>query len=283
MSVLLNVGGLTEDEFLYFKEVVYHEAGIKLSPLKKALLQSRIMRRIRFLQLSSFNEYKFYLEQNYDAEITHFINVITTNKTEFMREKRHFEFMFKQALPEFTSRGEKELRIWSAGCSTGEEPYSIAISCLEYFGLESDIKLKILATDIDTQVLETGVIGTYPFKNVEIFDKRIIQKYFIKDKFLTGNDEAVTASDELKNKIFFRKLNLLDPVFPMKKKFFIIFCRNVIIYFDRETQQKLFAKIYEHLDEDGYLFIGHSENLSSVSTQFKSIGHTIYTKNDYQN
>jgi chemotaxis protein methyltransferase CheR len=275
MLGVFDVDKLTEDQFNYFKDIVYAESGIKLSPLKMTLLQSRLMRRLRALGISSFEEYKKYLDNNYDVEITEFINVVTTNKTEFMRESKHFEFMLSTALPKFHSLGRRDLRIWSAASSTGEEPYSIAITCAEFLGNKDLFDCKILATDIDTQVLATGYKGAYPKDTLSVFGKGIVNRHFNKSP---EGDQFYTAGDHLKDMISFRRLNLMDERYPMKKTFFIIFCRNVIIYFDRETQKKLFNKIYDYLDDDGFLFIGHSENLNVIDSRFKSVGHTIYVK-----
>lgn len=274
MSPYPTITPLSDEDFEYFKHTVYDETGIKLSPLKRALLQSRIMKRLRILGLQNFHSYRDYIEENYEQEISNFINVITTNKTEFMRESRHFDFMLSTALPELERSCGTELRIWSAGCSTGEEPYTIAITCREYFKNRDFPRIKILATDIDTQVLSVGVTGRYKTKLLDIFDEALRRKYFN----LEG--EFYEVKDVLKEMIYFRRLNLLLEKYPMKKKFKIIFCRNVIIYFDKPTQRKLFERIYDCLDDDGYLFIGHSENLSGINDRFRSIGHTIYRKID---
>lgn len=266
------IKALTDSDFEYFKSVVYTETGIKLSPLKRALLQSRIMKRLRILHIPDFHAYRQYLENVYDEEILHFINVITTNKTEFMRESRHFDFMAETALPEMEQRCGGELRIWSAGCSTGEEPYSIAITCSEYLKNRHNCRVKILATDIDTQVLKTGYLGEYKRALLDILDEALRKKYF------DYRDDMYVVKESIRQMISFRRLNLLLDAYPMKKKFHIIFCRNVIIYFDKDTQHRLFNRMYDYLDDDGYLFIGHSENLSGISTKFKSIGHTIYRK-----
>ncbi|MFW6365483.1 MAG: CheR family methyltransferase [Spirochaetota bacterium] len=272
MAFQSTITTLTDEDFDFFREVVYTETGIKLAPLKRALLQSRIMKRLRALGLTSFHDYRLYLDDDYDNEILEFINVITTNKTEFMRESRHFDFMLQTALPELEKTCGDELRIWSAGCSTGEEPYSIAITCREYFRSRTAPTVKILATDIDTQVLKTGYVGEYKSALLNIFDEALRTKYF------DYSDGMYIVREDIRKMVSFRRLNLLLDTYPMKKRFKIIFCRNVIIYFDKETQNRLFKKMYNYLDDDGYLFIGHSENLSGISDRFRSIGHTIYKK-----
>lgn len=275
MSPLPILDKLTDEEFAFFKAIVYREAGIKLSDMKVALLQSRIMRRMRALQISTFREYRNYLDDYYQDEIVDFINAVTTNKTEFLRENKHFDFMLSTALPIFENSNRDEIRIWSAGCSTGEEPYSIAVTCSEYFA-KNKITVKILATDIDTQVLTHGYKGIYPKNTIDVFTPAIQQRYFKAVNTEKGVQYEVVP--EIKSMITFKRLNLLDSSYPMRKKFDIIFCRNVIIYFDKDTQRILFDKMYNYLADDGYLFIGHSENLSGVNGNFKSVGHTIYKK-----
>lgn len=265
-----------DDLFVKFKDIVYSEAGIKLSDLKKALLQARLSKRLRALGLNSYREYYRYLMDNYSEESIEFINAITTNKTEFFRESRHFDYMKESSLPEFEKRGKQELRIWSAGCSTGEEPYTIAIVLSEYFENRKKMHIKILATDIDTNVIERGVAGLYSLDQVKDIDLPLLKKYFLRG---SGDNEGLfMAKDQLKRMIHFRRLNLLENDYPMRKKFDIIFCRNVIIYFDKATQKVLFDRLGNYLDEDGYLFIGHSENITGISNRFSLIGHTIYRK-----
>ncbi|MBN2436096.1 MAG: protein-glutamate O-methyltransferase CheR [Spirochaetes bacterium] len=275
MSPLPILDKLTDDEFAFFKAIVYREAGIKLSDMKVALLQSRIMRRMRALQISTFRDYRNYLNDFYQDEIVDFINAVTTNKTEFLRENKHFDFMLSTALPNFEKSNREEIRIWSAGCSTGEEPYSIAVTCCEYFN-KSKIPVKILATDIDTQVLIQGYTGIYPKNTIDVFTPTIQQRYF--NAINTEKGVQYQVVPEVKKMITFKRLNLLDNTYPMRKKFDIIFCRNVIIYFDKDTQRVLFEKMYNYIADDGFLFIGHSENLSGVNSNFKSVGHTIYRK-----
>lgn len=274
MANFTNIKQLTESDFEYFRNVVYQESGIKLSDMKKALMQSRIMRRLRYLRLPNYESYKEYLQTNYDEEIVHFVNAVTTNKTDFFRENQHFEFLSETVLPEKVNK--KQIRIWSAGCSTGEEPYSIAITLKEFLK-DKSIDAKILATDIDTTVLEHAYRGIYKYETVQNIKPDILKKYFYRG---SGDNEGMfKVKDSVKELVTFKRLNLQMDKYPMKKKFDIIFCRNVIIYFDKETQRKLFNKYYDYLDNDGYLFIGHSENLSGVTEKFKHLGRTIYRKN----
>jgi chemotaxis protein methyltransferase CheR len=266
---------LNDRDFEKFRDLVYAEAGIKLSDLKKALLQARLSRRLRALGIKSYTEYYTYLMDNYENEKIEFINSLTTNKTDFFRENRHFEFMKEIVLPAY--EGKNEIKIWSAGCSTGEEPYTIAMTMNDYYsGIKKAQNFKILATDIDTRVLESAREGVYKWETVDEIPLPTLKKYFSRGK---GENQGVfKIKDILKKNIYFRRLNLLDQVYPMKGQFDIIFCRNVIIYFDKDTQRRLFAKFASHLAEDGYLFIGHSENISGITDRFRLIGSTIYQK-----
>jgi chemotaxis protein methyltransferase CheR len=268
---------LSDSEFYKFKELIFRESGIKLNEMKKALVQARLSKRIRKLGLGDYSDYYTYLIDNYDREKTEFINAITTNKTEFFRENQHFVYLREVFLPYLEKRGLDSNRIWSAGCSTGEEPYSLAITVYEYYKNREMPDVKILATDIDTDVLERAERGVYKKELLENIDDKIVRRYFLK-----GKGESVhlfQVKENLKNIIYFRKLNLQNDVYPMQKRFHIIFCRNVIIYFERESQKKLFLKFYRYLEDYGKLFIGHSENITSLDSGFHLEGNTIYSKN----
>lgn len=266
---------LSDEDFSRLREIIYREAGIKLNDLKKVLMQSRLIKRLRDLKLDNFTDYHDYLVSHYDDEKINFINAITTNKTDFFRENDHFEYMKNVILPGLDRKGLKEIRIWSAGCSTGEEPYTIAMTVFDYYGRRQMPELLLLATDIDTQVLQKGVTGTYAAERLATVDEGVIKTYFDNNG---GEPGSYTIKDFVKSRIYFRRLNLLQDEYPMKKKFDIIFCRNVIIYFDRETQTKLFGNFYRYLKDDGYLLIGHSENITSITDKFTLAGRTIYRK-----
>lgn len=273
---MINNYNLSDSDFNKLRDIIYKEAGIKLGDVKKILMQSRLIKRLRDLKLDNFTEYYDYLVNNYEDEKINFINSITTNKTDFFRENDHFEFMKSKILPDFEKKREKELRIWSAGCSTGEEPYTIAITLFEYFNGKVPPEFLILATDIDTQVLDRAQNGNYAADHLSDVDSKYLKKYFEHNSSAKG--EFYRVNDELKKAVYFRRLNLLQDEYPMKKKFDIIFCRNVIIYFDRETQKKLFEKYHGYLKDDGYLLIGHSENITSITNRFSLAGRTIYRK-----
>ncbi len=268
---------LNDEIFNELRDIIYKEAGIKLADVKKILMQSRLMKRLRALKLDDFDQYREYLLENFDDEKINFINAITTNKTDFFRENDHFIFMNSVVLPELEKKGEREIRIWSAGCSTGEEPYTIAMTLFDYYqGKTNRPDFKILATDIDTQVIQKGIDGVYSLDQTAGVGPDQLKRYFLKGS--GENSGFYKAKDSLRETVSFRRLNLLLDDYPMKKQFDVIFCRNVIIYFDRETQAKLFDRMYRYLKDDGYLLVGHSENISSITNKFHLTGRTIYRK-----
>ena len=266
----------TEDDFKFIKDIVYKESGIHLSDIKQDMVYSRLARRLRALNLKRFDDYCRYVEDNFAAEIGHTINAITTNLTHFFREEHHFDMLKGTIIPELLKnkpRG-KRLRIWSAGCSTGEEPYSIAMCLKDTLPKSNDWDAKILASDLDTTVIEKCRSGIYDVKRVDPIEDKSVKRWF-RPQDATGKN--VVVDDELKQMITFKQLNLMDP-WPVKGPFDVIFCRNVIIYFDKPTQQKLFARFYELLAPGGYLFLGHSEQLGAFQKHFDLLGKTSFRK-----
>ncbi len=276
METIIGIQRIKDEDFNLLKEIIHRESGIRLTEMKRALVQARVMKRLRALKIWNYEDYCQYLTDNYDQEIINLINCITTNKTDFFREAKHFEFMKEVVLPEFEQGCKKEIRIWSAGCSTGAEPYSIAITVLEYYSGKKMPDVKILATDIDTQVLRKGEEGIYDISEIESVDINILKKYFMRGSGV--HDGAFKIKDFVKKIIYFRRLNLFDDVYPMKKLFNIIFCRNVIIYFDVESRERLLSKFYNFLYNDAYLIMGHSETMAGLTSNFRFIGNTIYKK-----
>ena len=269
---------MTDTDFAFIRTLAKDKTGIELGDHKKEMIYSRIARRIRALRLNSFVDYCGYLEQNLDAELTDFVNAITTNLTAFFRESHHFEFLKSTVLPELKQkhRVSKRVRIWSAGCSTGEEPYSLAMT-LKEAGLGSGgWNAKVLATDLDSNVVAHGRNGVYGADRLKGLESKIVKSYFspCADK---GGQQCYQVNDDIRSFITFNRLNLLNE-WPMKGKFDVIFCRNVVIYFSKDTQRVLFDRYANLLNPDGYLFIGHSESLHSVSKRFESLGRTIYRK-----
>lgn len=269
---------LTDDEFRFICQYVYDIAGIVLNDSKREMVYRRLTRIVRERKLSSFSEYCQILKQNDVQERPYFINAITTNLTSFFREKHHFDFLIEQELQSLIQKNKlkKRIRIWSSASSTGEEPYSIAIAVSE--ALKSYLNswdIKILATDIDSDVLSKAKAGIYDIQRIEDIPDAYKSAYF---KRGTGkNVKQVKASVQLQRLITFKQLNLLHE-WPMKGPFDVIFCRNVIIYFDKATQQELFSRYYNLLAPGGLLLLGHSENLGAFQKYFTNIGRTIFRK-----
>ncbi len=267
---------LDDREFDMFRSVVYSECGIWLSDAKKALVQSRLMKRLRQLKMYDYRDYLEYLNNNYHEEKSNFINCITTNKTEFFREPYHLEYMTKHILPPLVEQGRERVRIWSAGCSTGEEAYTIAITMLEFYRGRRMPDIRVLATDIDTAVLRIAIDGVYAEDAVKRISPALTSRYFLR-----GRGSARTyymVKDEVKNLIRFRHLNLLNERYPMKSCFDVIFCRNVFIYFDRESKRKVLEQFYRHLDDTGYLITGLAESITGERDLFLLKEKSIHQK-----
>jgi len=267
---------ITESEFRQLVEYVKYKYGVNLSH-KKTLVVGRLQNYLDQNNFKSFSEYyNIVISDKTGNEAAILINKLTTNYTFFMREFEHFEYFRKSILPQLVSTklSNKDLRIWSAGCSTGEEPYTLAMIISDYFDLGKALwDTKILATDISTKVLETAVSGIYSNEKISILTEHWRSNYFSR-----LNDEKSTIVDKIKNEVIFKKFNLIDEVFLFKRKFDVVFCRNVMIYFDTETKRDLVNKFYEYTEPWGYLFIGHTEALIRDETKYKYILPAVYRK-----
>jgi chemotaxis protein methyltransferase CheR len=267
---------LTDSEFNRLRELVREHTGIALSDAKRELVYGRLARRLRKLKLASFAEYCTLIEDRPAEEMQELTNAITTNLTSFFRENYHFEQLAAEVLPlvERSRAGTRRVRLWSAGCSTGEEPYSLALVVREALAHLSGWDIKLLATDIDSKVIETAAEGVYGEERLKGVAAERVRRWFPRAAGQPGHCEA---SAELKTLITFRQLNLFDP-WPMKGPFDIIFCRNVVIYFDKDTQRALFDRMAEVQEPGGWLFVGHSENLFNVTSRYKLVGRTVYRR-----
>jgi chemotaxis protein methyltransferase CheR len=265
-----------EEDFAALRELVKTHTGIHLSEQKREMVYGRLSRRLRALGLESFRAYRALLERGDSDELTQFCNAITTNLTSFFREAHHFQYLREQLLESRAAdaRGVRRLRFWSAGCSTGEEPYSLAMTIHEALPDARRWDIRILATDLDTEVLGRGQRGRYEEDRVRGLAPQRLARFF---QCEGGAPPAYTVTGELADLIAFRGLNLMHPL-PMKGPFDAIFCRNVVIYFDKDTQRELFARIARLQRPGDILFLGHSESLYRVSEDYTLVGKTIYRR-----
>ena len=265
----------TRDDFDCLRGLVTQNTGIIADEDKFTLYYSRLARRVRKLGLQNFSEYCSFLNQNLETELIELVNSVTTNLTSFFRENYHFEFLKDTVIPVIKKTGTRKMRIWSAGCSSGEEPYSIAISLAQAIPDFTNWDIKILATDLDSSVVKTAAEGVYDKRKLDGVDGTILNKYFMQGE--SNNTGFVKVIPELVNLIEFKQQNLLHK-WPLIDRMDFIFCRNVVIYFDRATKNKLVDRYADLLVEGGYLFMGHSESLFKSSDRFKLLGKTIYQK-----
>ncbi len=281
---MFNKTSLSDKDFYRLSKFINRECGIKLPESKKTMLESRLQKRVRRLGLMSFSEYCGYLfsPRGIENELIHMIDVVTTNKTDFFREPGHFDYLVQKALPELIALHgagiRKNLLVWSAGCSTGEEPYTLAIVLSEFAERCPGFKFKylILATDISTRALEKAKHGIYERDRVEPVPLALKKKYVLRGK--NKSRGLVCISPELRAVVKFRRLNFIEGDFGMREPMDVIFCRNVIIYFDRQTQEKLLNRFCRHLSPGGYIFIGHSETLHGMDLPLVQIAPTVYRK-----
>lgn len=266
---------MTNEDFYQISELAYLYTGIVLGPQKKDMLYGRLARRLRDLGLQSMQDYIPLIESENQPEVSQFINAITTNLTSFFRENHHFEFLKDHALKEWQEKNaaSKKIRIWSAGCSTGEEPYSIAMTICENLSLHT-WDCKILATDLDSKVIDKAKQGIYSSERIENLSEQRMKRWFLHDR---NHPEVVKVKPQLQDLIQFKRLNLLE-AWPMKGKFDMVFCRNVVIYFNEATQAQLFERYADMLNDGGYLIIGHSESVNRVCQRYDFIGKTIFQK-----
>lgn len=267
----------TNSDFEKIRDFVKENTGIVLSEAKKNLVYGRLSRRLRQLNMSSFRDYLNYVHNDNQNELGNFINAITTNLTSFFRENHHFEYLKSTVLPSLmkTNALNKRIRIWSAGCSTGEEPYSLAMTLMEAIPNIQSWDVKILATDLDTNVLAHGERGVYDLERINGLSEARKKKWFRKGK--GEHQGSVKVAADLRSLITFRQLNLMNN-WPMNGPFDFMFCRNVVIYFDKPTQRILFDRYANVLRPDGHIFLGHSESMFKVSDRFQLIGNTIYQR-----
>ncbi len=256
-------------------KIVYDKSGISISDKKVALVSARTRKRMRKLEIENYKDYFDHLENDKSGkELVKFLDVISTNVTHFFRESEHFDFLtriFKDGL----RKGQRKFRYWSAACSSGEEPYSMAITLLEALNGEN-VDVKILGTDISTQVLAKAINGIYVEKKVDPIENKLLKKYFLLE--YKNNKKHYRVKQRLKKLTLFRRMNLSESPLPLNRKLDMIFCRNVMIYFDQIHREKLINELYRLLKPGGYLLTGHSESITGINNDFKVVRPSIYYK-----
>ncbi len=268
---------LSDKLFKQFSSLVYEQTGIFLKPEKKELLNARLGKRLRHCKISEFQDYyEYVLNDRSGEELIHLIDAVSTNFTSFFREKTHFDYLSTTVLKDYVAQGMGgDFKVWSAACSSGEEPYTLSIVLNEFAEKERHFRFAIQATDISTKVLAIAKSGVYAKDKVKTVPRELLKRYFQKGK--GRSDGYVKVKKELSQPISFQRFNLMDQ-YPWQGELDVIFCRNVMIYFNRETQQQLVDKFYGCLKPGGHLFIGHSESLTAINHRFRQVTTTGYRK-----
>ncbi len=268
---------MSPKDFLLFQAMIYKESGIWLSEAKVALLTGRLSKRLRALGLRNFAKY-YQLVDTDEEERRTMLDAITTNETHFFREPGHFDFLEQHVFPRWRQEGAAgqrptRLRVWSAGCSSGEEPYLLAMLLLKHFRVER-WDLEVLATDISTRVLEKAREAVYPIEKMKDIPQEYLRAYMLKGR--RDNKGVMKASPELLRVVRFARVNLHADSYPVQGPFDLILCRNVLIYFDQKSKEKVISGIVQHLSPSGLLFVGHSENLGGISPHLRTVAPTVY-------
>jgi len=262
--------------FKKLSEFIDTTLGIKMPETKKIMLESRLQKRLKALNLDSFEKYWNYLLSSdvRGGERTEFFNVVTTNKTDFYREISHFKYIEDVVLPEFTKRGKREMKVWSSACSSGEEPYTISFVLDQYRQKQSSFTFSVDATDISTKVLAIAKEAKYNGEQVEVIPKVVLSKYFKEEQGV--RDKQYSIIPDIKRRVSFSQFNLMEKSYSQNKKYDIIFCRNVLIYFDRVRQEAIIKNLLTKLEPDGLLFLGHSESMAGMNLNLISVDSAVY-------
>lgn len=273
------IAPLNDADFTKLSNFIYVNYGIKLPISKKIMLQSRLVSRLKINGIRSYADYTKYVlsGEASESEIVNMIDLVSTNKTDFYRESAHFDFMKEVILPDFVaSDSNQPLKVWSSASSSGEEAYTIAIVISEFIENNRKIDFEILGTDISSRILDKAKMGIYPMDRVDVIPLSQKKKYLLRSK--DQENPMVRIVPQLRAKTRFQRLNLMDPAYNVPKDFDIIFCRNVLIYFDRETQERVINKLCMHLKKGGYFFLGHSESISGIDVPLKPLKPTMFVK-----
>ena len=275
MALGLTSCNLHQEQFTAIRQLVHKTCGITLRPGKEELVRARLMKRLYALGLSSFADYLTYLDQDTSGqEFVTMINVLTTNKTSFFREPQHFAFLAEHVVPTW-QEASQPLRLWSAGCSSGEEPYSLAITLYEELSQIARRDVRILATDISTSILAMARHAEYEAEILQDIPARILREHFV--RIPSESDSAYRVKEHIKSLVHVARLNLMQK-WPMQGPFDVIMCRNVMIYFDKPTQEWLIRRFWTLLRPGGYLLIGHSESMATTSHAFHYVQPAVYRK-----
>jgi len=271
---------MADQDFRRLSRFITEHAGIKLPEVKKVMLQSRLQKRLRHLNFTTFKEYVDFVfsEEGLKNELIHMLDVVSTNKTDFFREPVHFEFMEKTILPEYIRDFplNRPMKVWSAGCSSGEEVYTIAMTIQEFKRDHPGLDYSVLGTDISTDILRRAVDAIYKEEKTQIVPLELKKKYLLKSKDRTK--KLVRMVPELRKKAVFKRLNFMDSYYDIKEVYDVIFCRNVLIYFNREIQEDVIRKLILNLRKGGYFFIGHSESIMGMDVPLQQIRPTIFKR-----
>ena len=271
---------LSPESFLRFCEFITGELGIKMSPAKLPMLQSRLQRRLRELQIPTLEAYRQFLfnSPEGEAELVHFIDAVTTNKTDFFREPQHYDYLTRCALPQLDAAPAQPwaFKLWCAGCSSGEEPYTLAMVLSEFAEKRRGFAFSILATDISSRMLDHAARGIYAAERVDPVAATLRSKYLLRSK--DSRRPEVRIVPELRRRITFHRLNFMESHYGVTQNFQVIFFRNVMIYFDKPTQEAVLNKLCRHLVRGGYLFVGHSESLTGLDIPVQCVNAAVYRK-----
>ena len=270
---------MTEETFAAFKEFIEGNVGIRLPPAKKVMLEARLAKRVRALGFSTHEEYRDYVfgPEGFDREVQELIDAVTTNETSFFRESPHFDILAESVLPEFIRSGALEVNMWSVAASTGQEAFTLAMVAEEFArarGLAA--RYRVLATDISDKVLSIAKTAIYTESQAEKIPPALKRAYCLRSR--DHRSRTIRMKPELRARVLFRKLNLMDQSYPVGKKYGVVFCRNVFIYFDRPTQRKILERLHACMEPGGFLFMGHSENITQANVPFKAIASAVYRR-----
>lgn len=270
---------MSESEFYKLSKFIYNEYGIKLPIVKKTMLEGRLHKRLRSLNMKSFSDYIDFVfsSEGKKQELFHMIDMVTTNKTDFFREPVHFDYLTNVVVPEFVAKNPRgKLKVWSAGSSSGEEPYTIAIVLNELVKKKKLTDYEIWGSDISVRMLQASINAVYKEERIANIPIDLKKKYFLRSK--DKANRTVRVVSELRHKVKFYRINFIDATYDMPNDFDLIFCRNVIIYFDRTTQENVIKKLCYHLKPNKHFFLGHSESISNMNVPLIHIRPTIFKR-----